>query len=231
MDGRRPKFSAQSVRMRGHGCRSRSSSSAQVSRCFCPEATAGACYRKIRPSREASAGACVGRRRGRALPAGPLASRWASGGQARRFERAVEQRMRPGFFVTRPGCCRHGSMNRGRDPSQQAVGRRDVIRDQVLHGLGGVIEVVAATLVVVVPLVLPVQLEMRKVRDSTHHRPGAGQCQRLPKHGKQQNHGESGTAHGSSLIDVRCPGRSCPGRSLAEQARYIRPSRQLAGHR
>lgn len=82
-----------------------------------------------------------------------------------------------------------------------------MIRGQVLHGLGGVIEVAAATLVVVVSLVLPVQLEMRKVRDSTRHRPGAGQCQRLPKHGKQQDHNESGTAHGSSLSGARCPER------------------------
>lgn len=140
-------------------------------------------------------------------PPAALASQRASGGQPRRFERAIEKRMWLGFFVNWPGWGRHGSMNRGRDPRQQAVGRRDVIRGKVLHGLGGVIEVASATLVVVVSLVLPVQLEMRKVRDSTRHRPGAGQCQRLPKHGKQQNHNESGTAHGSSLSGARCPER------------------------
>lgn len=82
-----------------------------------------------------------------------------------------------------------------------------MVRDLMLHGLRGVIEVVGATLVVVVPLVLPVQLEMRKVRDSAKHRPGAGQCHRLPMHGKQQDHHDSGTAHGSSLIGERCPER------------------------
>ena len=49
---------------------------------------------------------------------------------------------------------------------QQAVGGGDVVRGQVLQGLGDVIEVVGASLVVVVPLVVPVQLEMRTVRDS-----------------------------------------------------------------
>ena len=40
-----------------------------------------------------------------------------------------------------------------------------MIRSDVLHGLGGVIDVVGTTVMVVVPFVLPVQLEMRKVRD------------------------------------------------------------------
>lgn len=51
----------------------------------------------------------------------------------------------------------------------------DVIKDQVLHGLGGIIEVVGTTVMVVVPLVLPVQLEMRGVRGGARHRPGSHQ--------------------------------------------------------
>lgn len=161
-----------------------------------------------RPRLCAASCARAGCRRITQSRAGPLASpraSGASGAQARRFKRAIEQRMWPGFFVNWPGCGRHGSMNGGRDPRQQAVGRREVIRDRVLHGFGGVVEVAAATLVVVVSLVLPVQLEMRKVGDSTRHRPGAGQCQRLPKHGHQQDNHESGAAHGASLVGERCP--------------------------
>lgn len=117
--------------------------------------------------------------------------------------------MWPGFFINGPGWGRHGSMNWGRDPRHQAVGSRDVVRDQVLHGFGGVVEVAATALVVVVSLVLPVQLEMRKVRDSTRHRPRAGQCQRLPKHGNQQDNHESSTGHGLKS-NRRAMSRSSP---------------------
>ena len=70
-----------------------------------------------------------------------------------------------------------------------------MIGDTVQRRLGGVVQVVGAILVVVMPGLLPVQGRMLEVGQCIACRTGTRQRYRLPQEGKQHEDEDGGAAH------------------------------------